>query len=202
VSFILDALRKSEDERQRAAVPEISRIPAALPKPRLPSWALALMLLLCVSVAALSWGWWRSLRSDAPIVARSAQPPSAPLTSVSSGASPLRALAGKAAPAPEPAAPKQNESVSEAHVKAAAEPLATSAELPSAAELAAQGVMVPDLELQLHVFSDDPAQRFVFIDGSKYGEGDALPTGPQIVEITADGVVFAQHGQEFFVPRN
>src|SRR5690606_27233744 len=52
MSFILDALRKSEHERRRGALPGVAHIPYALPRARLPVWvplaiaALALALLL------------------------------------------------------------------------------------------------------------------------------------------------------------
>ena len=72
--------------------------------------------------------------------------------------------------------------------------------LPTADELAAKGGVAP-LRLELHVFSNRPAERFVFINSHRYREGDKLAEGPQIEEITRDGVVLNQAGNRFVLTR-
>ncbi len=69
--------------------------------------------------------------------------------------------------------------------------------MPSAASLQAQGINVPALRLELHAYSDKPAERFVFINGRKYKEGERLTEGPEIVKIEANGVVLSEQGQRF-----
>jgi general secretion pathway protein B len=69
--------------------------------------------------------------------------------------------------------------------------------LPSAAALAAQGIAVPPLRLELHAYSERPRDRFVFINGRKYAEGDVLAEGPQVVSIEPTGVVLAHSGRRF-----
>jgi general secretion pathway protein B len=45
-------------------------------------------------------------------------------------------------------------------------------------------------EVNVHVFDDDPARRFVLINMDKYKEGDRIANnGPLVQEITAEGVV-------------
>ena len=44
MSFILDALRKSENERQRGAVPGISDIPAVVKNNSIPKWVICVFL--------------------------------------------------------------------------------------------------------------------------------------------------------------
>jgi len=61
VSFILDALRKSESERQRDATPSIARIPSAVPQQSLPPWAIATMGALGFGVVVLAVAWISSL---------------------------------------------------------------------------------------------------------------------------------------------
>lgn len=61
MSFILDALRKSESERQQAAPPSIARIPSAVPQHGLPTWAIATMGALGVGVVALAVAWIATL---------------------------------------------------------------------------------------------------------------------------------------------
>jgi general secretion pathway protein B len=60
----------------------------------------------------------------------------------------------------------------------------------------------PELRLELHVYSDRPEQRFVFINSRKYREGEVLQEGPSVEQIRADGVVLSQHGRRFLLPRD
>ena len=54
MSFILDALKKSEIERQRQSTPGLMDTPAALRRGRLPLWAICLGALLAINVVVLS----------------------------------------------------------------------------------------------------------------------------------------------------
>jgi len=60
MSFILDALKKSELERQRQSVPGLVDSGVARPRPRLPAWAIALGLLLAVNLLVLLFVLTRS----------------------------------------------------------------------------------------------------------------------------------------------
>jgi general secretion pathway protein B len=61
MSFILDALKKSEIERQRQTVPGLVDSSLARPQPRMPMWAVALFILLGITLIALLFvltrGW-------------------------------------------------------------------------------------------------------------------------------------------------
>jgi general secretion pathway protein B len=65
--------------------------------------------------------------------------------------------------------------------------------------LAAEGVAVPPLRLELHAFSAQPKDRFVFINGRKYKEGDRLAEGPMLVEIAPTGAVLTHAGRRFIL---
>ena len=71
--------------------------------------------------------------------------------------------------------------------------------LPSPEALAAEGVVVPPLRLELHAYSDRPTDRYVFINGSKYVEGDRLTEGPQVITIVPSGVVLSAQGRQFLL---
>jgi general secretion pathway protein B len=73
------------------------------------------------------------------------------------------------------------------------------AALPTAAALVAQGVGLPQLRLELHAFSERPSERYVFINGRKYVEGERLPEGTQLVSITPTGAILSQYGQQFLL---
>src|SRR5690606_6785030 len=57
VSFILDALRKSERERRQEIPPSIARITDAVPSRATPTWALATIAVLGACVLALGGAW-------------------------------------------------------------------------------------------------------------------------------------------------
>ena len=80
MSFILDALRKSEHERQRTAAPGIANVPFGAPRKVLPLWAVTLMVVLALAVLGLGGAWLRSEWSAGARQARSAAPAEAPST--------------------------------------------------------------------------------------------------------------------------
>lgn len=93
MSFILDALRKSEQERQRQAGPGFAELRPAMTRPGFPVWALALGALLAINLVVLMVVMAR--REDAPAVASHPAPaaasPAPPATS--GGAAPYSAPA-------------------------------------------------------------------------------------------------------------
>jgi general secretion pathway protein B len=212
MSFILDALRKSEQERQHGQVPIVSSVPLAVPQTRTPAWVGILIFCLCAVVAGLGWFWWQDRQAysaqelERPAMAETRTAPpigggaGAPSTSLLRLAEPA---AGAARPRPSPTSP-----ASPATPPDTAEPIGsteTPADAPASptrGELLAQGIEVPPLDLQLHVYSDEGARRFVFLNGVKYVEGDSLPGGPRVLEITPEGVRLQQSGREFFLARN
>ncbi|MHB8817021.1 MAG: hypothetical protein ACYDAE_27670, partial [Steroidobacteraceae bacterium] len=55
MSFILDALKKSESDRQRQSGPSLFEVKVAPPRRRLPIWAVAIAVLLGINVVVISW---------------------------------------------------------------------------------------------------------------------------------------------------
>jgi general secretion pathway protein B len=55
MSFILDALKKSESDRQRQNGPALFEVRVAPPRTRLPLWAIAITLLLAVNLGVVMW---------------------------------------------------------------------------------------------------------------------------------------------------
>ena len=58
---------------------------------------------------------------------------------------------------------------------------------------------LPDLHIDIHVYSENAAERFVFINMKKYDEGSFLDEGPLITAITEEGVVLEQNGISFLL---
>ena len=57
------------------------------------------------------------------------------------------------------------------------------------------------LNLDLHVYSETAAQRFVIINARKYKEGSQLAEGPQVETINPEGVILTIAGRRFTLSR-
>ena len=69
-------------------------------------------------------------------------------------------------------------------------------------QLRAGGILaLPDLHLDIHVYSETPADRFVFVNMTKHREASRLQSGPVVEEITPEGVVLTYQGTRFLLPR-
>ena len=104
MSFILDALKKSEIERQRQNVPGLMDTGPAPRRPRFPVWAMALAVLLAVNLAVLvivlARGGWPSLSARPAAETHAAAPAASGAVSATAGAAPSVAAAGPASAAP------------------------------------------------------------------------------------------------------
>lgn len=119
MSFILDALKKSESERQRQAGPALFEVKVAPPRSRIPLWGVILAALLGVNVVVFgAWLVLRAARPAAPAAAAAAGVAAAqPAAQLAAGSPPLTAptvaasaaSAASAAP-PTPAAPTSPQS--------------------------------------------------------------------------------------------
>ncbi len=200
MSFILDALRKSENERQQSAVPGISDVPAVVHSTRVPKWILGVVAALSAGVIFLGWAWWQSTTVDETGIAN-VRPtgvlPRGPTESPAMTADSVRNLAREPAasetqtisPPPAAATPPVVEPATPRIVIGA----------PTMMELLAAGTVLPELTLEFHVFSSTPAQRLVHINSLSYREGDILPEGPRVISITAEGVILDFRGQDFLL---
>jgi general secretion pathway protein B len=75
MSFILDALKKSESDRQRQSGPSLFEVKVAPPRRTLPVWAVAIAVLLGINVIVISW---MLLRRPAQQPAAASPQPTAP----------------------------------------------------------------------------------------------------------------------------
>lgn len=250
MSFILDALKKSENERQRQVGPSLADVQVGRRRIEKPWWAVAVAALLVVNLGVLlvvllrnddarsatsgSTDQRRAVDPAAPGPAGEQRGTQAPLPASASrlprGNPPAQRpnpaarslaeetngyeppadqgidprLAGAAAVPEGPALvrPVEAPAVAPAAVfpSRTAEP-ASAEVLPTPSDLAASGTVLPELHLDIHVYSANPAERFVFVNMRKYAEGQALSEGPMLERITPEGVVLNQRGLRFLLPR-
>jgi general secretion pathway protein B len=255
MSFILDALRKSEHARQQQTGPGLAEVPVVPSRPRSNVWATAAVALLIVNLVGVGVLLVRRAQKDdvappaavastpattttavtagpapapvAPPAARPNAPTAPPPTASSPGGNPLAAeldggtgpdptltVGAASVPAGPPAVTAQRPngatrrgSVVYAPIPEAAVPTYTPPpsavraapagdNLPTADEVAARGG-VPELHLDLHVYSPTPQQRFIFVNSRKYREGETLQEGPVVEQITPDGAVLDYRGTRF-----
>lgn len=211
MSFILDALKKSETDRQQQSSAEFTGVPTSSDSPGVPRWLLALGLLLAINLVVLLGLLLRSqgeptAQMSAPVTENRtpmADKPVEASTAELSFAEKI-AKAERNQPAPQDVAeavPQPSPSVAP-DVRASRE-LRASAPLPTIHEVVANGTIeLPELHLDIHVFSDVPKDRFVFINMSKQREKSQLAEGPVVEEITPEGVVLEYRGTSFLLPRD
>jgi general secretion pathway protein B len=205
MSFILDALKKSEAERQRQNAPGIASIPEGGRQERSSKWILIIAGLLTVNLIVISG---LVMKSDSETAAPPVQTPN----SVSVAKPPPEKSPGIVNEAQRNTPPtystEQVESVqpvasAPVELPVTAERPATMSEgLPSFDDLRVQGILqLPDMHLDIHVYSGQPADRFVFVNMSKYKESATLAEGPVVSEIVPEGVVLEYQGKRFLLPR-
>jgi general secretion pathway protein B len=230
VSFILDALKKSEGERQRQSGPAMFEVRVAPPRSRMPLWAGIVGGLLLVNLAIVAWLVTRSpARTDAAAATGERSNPvplAAPVARRPSPTADAPAPSAETAPAPADSAPIEapDEGMAEEPLLAddTVEPepgpdappaletprprsrvtRGTSLGIPTYDQLGGQpGAGLPELRLDLHVYAERPADRFVFVNNRRLREGEALPDGTRVESIVPDGVVLNARNQRFLLQR-
>jgi general secretion pathway protein B len=215
MSFILDALRKSETDRQRQNGPGLVDAGYRPPAARR-GWLLpAFIVVVLVNAGVLGFLFLRPASDEpaTPLAEAAAPPPAPPPVAPVAGRS-LAATAGVAAPEDSPydmaadlPAVEGEAPVTEllpAAVEPEPEPGAgiVRDSLPTAEQLVTDGALVnQSLRIDIHVWDTEPAKRFVFVNMRKLAEGDELPEGGRIEEITPEGVIIDRNGQRFLLPR-
>lgn len=221
MSYILDALKRSE--RERAAPPAALAAPVrARPvrQGRLVLAACAGLLLL----NGLGLAGWALLRQHPPRQTQTVTP--APVPHAASAPRSELALAaaargsGSRRPEPGPGPAAADEAPRDSAAVPASPPTDTNARAAASAaeKSSAPRVSVTDepppllstlpasfqaevspLTVEVHVYAERPGSRFVIVDGHSYHEGDRLARGPRIVSITESGMVLSYKGRRFRV---
>ncbi|MEE8527270.1 MAG: general secretion pathway protein GspB [Gammaproteobacteria bacterium] len=218
MSFILDALRKSEHERQRNSGPGLAEIPTAIGKGGHNRWMPLVVALLAINVLIMAGFLLWPDEAPTPGLVAIAAPEATSKESTPADrqrvAAPVTPPAGDAAHAPptnrevRPLSREVAGSMTAAVGTASETPLAGVSGRAPATEiyptlndlLAAGMIALPGMHIDIHVFSNNPAERFVFLNMRKYREGETTREGPAIHSITPQGVVLNHRGTLFLLP--
>lgn len=198
MSFILDALKKSETERQRQDAPGFASVPKANERKSSRKWIWLVVVLLGINLTALMGVLFMANRGgESPPAQTPIQVPATNSTQSASSFSEIVAEAKRT----QPTRDSQNAETEIAEKKDAAS-TTVSESLATLNDLRAAGTLnLPDLHLDIHVYSGQSADRFVFINMVKYKESAKLGEGPVVKQITPEGVVLDYHGTDFLLPR-
>lgn len=229
MSFILDALKKSETDRQRQSAPALFEVKVAAPRRRFPLWAIGLAALLGINVVVLAWVLLRQPSSQPPAAAPNVvyvpavmipQPANGQvngLTIAPVATAPPEAgvVAPSVAPplaedpllsSDEPPVPPDYDANDYAPAVSREEATASAQRragfLPTRDDVLAKGTQLPDLKLDLHVYAENSADRFVFINMRKLREGESLPDGVRVDAVTPRGVDLSYRGTRFTLEGN
>jgi len=206
VSFILDALRKSENERQRQASPHVSVTAAGEKHGWQPGWLALIVTGLAAALLAVGVVWWLVEPTITPSQTGTATTASAGNETTRQNDPAVRNLAHEVRRTPTDANSSETESVTAAN--STPEQGETAKQQPrgdqplTVIEAMAAGLSLPHMNLDIHVFAPEPGGRFVFINARKYREGEVLREGPRLKEITSDGVILTFQGQRLLLPRD
>jgi general secretion pathway protein B len=199
MSYILDALKKSDQQRQRGATPTLPSAQATTVAPKQSSsvfYGVLAAVLLCAGIAI---GWLHPWQAEQPTHAaepfvRPTLPDSNPAVLAPRSVQPE--MAGK----PEQELPASNLVPIAPTVlpKESANPVATEQKASPLSELPlAIQQEIPDMKIQLHSYSNKSANSIVSINSRMLKEGDSLAPGLKLEQITPDGVIFSYKGYRF-----
>ena len=217
MSYILDALKKSEQERGHGSAPSVQTLHSSglsyhASKAQL--WPYFLLAAVVINLGALLY--FIMARSDAE---PAAQLPAADQLAQAAPSDTARTVVRSEAPI-ETTAPAQADTV---FYKPVSMPAASPASMPPAVpakpataalepafsqtggptilemdELPFEVLQhIPAMQFSAHVYSSNPLQRSLVINGRFLEEGDRLASDLYLSEITPDGAIFDFQGQRF-----
>jgi general secretion pathway protein B len=218
VSYILDALRKSDQQRRRGAAPTLLVGQATAVAPKRPAFLPYGMLVAVLVGAGVVIGWLRPWQPEqaapagAELVAakpkpelqvQAAQPP-AQASPVLVPAKPQRPARAKPktdgaprqadaampgkAEAPAPGQPGGSAAADAARVQT----VLSMAELPLSVQQE-----LPAMTISVHAYSGNPANRLVGINNRILREGEYVVPDLKLEQITPDGMIFGYKGYSF-----
>lgn len=208
MSYILDALKRSEQERQRAELAVPVAVALETEPARRRGWVFfALALLVLINAAALTALFWPRAELEpatAPAAAPVTPTPAPTLAAMAGsersepmlarGAEQRRATAPAEAVRVDPASqnPPTPTEPSPRPASAGPAPAPPLSELPENFRRS-----LPPIPVSIHVYAEQPQARFVMVDMHRYGEGAQLSSGVTIEAITPNGLILTHRGQRF-----
>lgn len=206
MSYILDALKRADSERERGIVPGLHAQPVpprATVSPISRDLKLVTVLVIGVGLIVVGGFLWRWLgsQSPTPVVVQAAPAvllaPAAGVAAVSPPTAPIAPLASTPGSTSAPAirvAPAPTRAPVMVSPQPAPAPIPELAELPADTRLA-----LPKLVISGSTYSDNPAYRMLVINGQVFREGEKVATDLLLERIRPKSAVLNYKGQRYAV---
>lgn len=200
MSFILDAIKKSENERQRSKQPDLhslqDSVPHAQPENSTINRLLLLIIAIVIIVVATWWLWLQVAPQLSPRLVEWLQ---------GSQAAPAETQAvdkkfnTELAAAPMSVSNSDNDSAITGNYSSQDE-VPPNNQIKELWQLPADyQSTIPELAFSFHVFSEDSAARMIIINGRRMREGQMVSRGLTLRVITETGVILYSGGRFFHV---
>lgn len=220
MSYILEALKKSDQQRQRGAAPTLQAAQVTVAAPKRPLFIYYGLLAAVLLGAGIMIGWLRPWQPEQPppetepiaAPAPLAAPPEMLSKTAQEFPAPNLTRAGQPVPVVGAIKPNNPALVSSGTPSAPAPiPDKTIPEKPASLVGVAQEQKaipmdelplqirqeIPAMTVQLHAYSSNPSERLVYINSTKLREGGSLMLGLRLEQITPDGMIFSYKGYRF-----
>lgn len=228
MSYILDALRKSEQERQPGKPARPGGPVHNVSLPWRGGWLLMIGIVLLLFLLAAAVVFWHStvkrISTEAAVAATSPTeaPPAVPPVTEPAAVipspvmavkreSPVRDLAEQMqVPVPvtskKPStAPRRKAAAIEQHPTSQTDGPAVLLETDNTPLLQQMPLemqrAIPPMAVTIHVYSPQDSQRILFINNREYHQGSLIEGGARVEVIVPDGVVLSYQGERFKLPR-
>jgi hypothetical protein len=214
MSLILDALRKSDRQRNHAASEQLRWAPGPARPAVSGQLLVGLIIALVLAIAGAVGVWVGSQLASTSAEFTDRGPERGPaggkriMENAASGntlrpeAGEVRSLSGELAARRDGASALESAPINSAQDK----PAHTETPVVNDTILHAPALSqmpedyragLPALTINVHAWTEQPGQRFILINMQRYAEGDRLREGPLVRQITRDGVVLEHRGEIF-----
>lgn len=225
MSYILEALKKSDQQRQRGAAPTLQAAQVTVAAPKRPLFIYYGLLAAVLLGAGIMIGWLRPWQPEQP------PPETEPIAAPAPLTAPPEMLSKTAQEFPAPNLTRAGQPVPVVGAMKPNNPVLFSSGTPSAAAPIPDKTMpdkfisgkpaslvgvaqeqkaipmddlplqirqeIPAMTVQLHAYSSNPSERLVYINSIRLLEGGSLMLGLRLEQITPDGMIFSYKGYRF-----
>lgn len=206
MSYILEALRKADAQRERHRLPGLQAHASGLPADAsgtgrwMPRWAWIALAVGILSIGVLGWHLGGADPPPQESSAAAFPPPAAePQAVVAAGPAEAPKPATSIDPPPPPAVAAPRRAPVAPAEAVAAPPTAAPSARASAAPATWPPAGAPSLVVTGGIYSPDPAQRMLIVNGQVYNEGSEVAPGVTLEKVAPRSAVLGFRGASYSV---